>query len=274
VRLQRKISAWRLTDKNITRTSMAESTALLARLRRLAAGTGVLQAAGANPEAWLKRGLARAQLHEIYALQVEDGASGAGFGIAMAIAARALPLFWLRTEGAERAQGRLHAGGLAALGLDADSLVLGVLRDESMLLRAAADAARCAGLGTLLVETLGPAPGLDLTTTRRLMLAAEASGVTVLSLRVAATPSPSAAASRWGVRAAPSTALAAGAPGAPAFEVECLRRRGGPAGQCWQVEWDRDAKSFRGAPLSGAGLSVAADRAVAHHPVAPVRRSG
>ncbi|WP_287979232.1 hypothetical protein [Sphingomonas sp.] len=253
---------------------MPDSTALIARLRRIAAGTAMLQATSASPDGWLKRGLARGQLHEIYAVQAEDGASGAGFGIATALAARALPLFWLRTEAAEQAQGRPHAGGLAELGLGADSLVLGILPDESALLRASADAARCAGLGTLLVETVGPARGLDLTATRRLMLAAEGSGVTVLSLRVAATPAPSAAATRWSVRAAPSRALEADAPGVPAFDVECLRRRGGPAGESWRVEWDRDAKSFRGAPVSGAGLSVAADRTVAHHPAAPVRRSG
>lgn len=238
-----------------------------------------MQAAGSSPDGWLRRGLARGQLHDIYAQQADEGASGAGFGIATAIAARALPLFWLRTEGAERAQGRLHASGLVDIGLPPDSLVLGVVADEAALLRAAADAARCPGLGTLLVESHGPAPGFDLTATRRLMLAAEGSGVTVLSLRVGAAPTPSAAASRWGIAAAPSRPLGEepgerGVPGFPAFEVECLRLRGGPAGTRWRVEWDRNAKSFRGAPLSGADLSVAADRTIARDPAAPVRRAG
>ena len=225
-------------------------------------------------DAWLAQGLTRAQLHEIYAVDDEDGPSGAGFGIAVALAAGALPLLWLRTEACERAQGRLHATGLIELGLAADSLVLGIVADEAALLRASADAARCAGLGTVLVESLGRAPGFDLTATRRLMLAAESSGVTVLSLRVGAEPTASAAATRWGVAAVPSVALEADAPGFPAFEVECLRRRGGPAGQRWRVEWDRDAKSFRGASLSGAGLSVAADRAAADQSAASVRRTG
>ena len=262
---------------------MSDSSALIARLRRIAAGTGPAQAMAAPVDAWLTEGLGRAQLHDIYAIDGEDGPSGAGFGIAAALAAGALPLLWLRTEAGERSQGRLHATGLIELGLAADSLVLGVVADDAALLRAAADAARCAGLGTVLVESVGRAPGFDLTATRRLMLAAESSGVTILSLRIGAEPTPSAAATRWGVAAVPSTALdqggldqdvGAGAPGRPAFDVECLRRRGGPAGQRWRVEWDRDAKSFRGASLSGAGLSVAADRAAARHPAAPVRAAG
>ncbi len=254
---------------------MSDSSALIARLRGIAAGAGPAQAVCAAADAWLTTGFAKAQLHDIYALHDEDGASGAGFGIANALAADALPLLWLRTEGCERIQGRLHATGLIALGLPADSLVLGIVADEAALLRAAADAARCAGLGCVLVESVGRAPGFDLTATRRLMLAAEASGVTVLSLRIGAQPTPSAAATRWAVAAAVSTALdqgiGEGAPGLPAYDVECLRRRGGPAGGRWRVEWDRNAKSFRGAPLSGAGLSVAADRSAARHPAAPVR---
>ncbi|MCP3734028.1 hypothetical protein M9979_03955 [Sphingomonas sp. RP10(2022)] len=256
---------------------MSDSSALIARLRRLAADTGATQAAATAGDAWLAQGLSRAHLHDIYAVEEADGPSGAGFGIAQALAARALPLLWLRTAAGERAQGRLHATGLIELGLPADSLMLGIVADESALLRAAADAARCTGLGTVLVESVGRAPGFDLTATRRLMLAAEASGVTVLSLRIGAEPTPSAAATRWGVAAVPSTALdqgpGEGAPGLPAFDVECLRRRGGPAGQRWRVEWDRDAKSFRQPPLSGAGLSLAADRAAARHPAAFVRRA-
>lgn len=250
---------------------MSDSSALIARLRRIAPDTGLAQAAVAPADDWLAQGLGRAQLHDLYAVEPADGPSGAGFGIALAIAAGALPLVWLRTEAAERAQGRLHATGLVELGLPADALLLGIVADEAALLCAAADAARCQGLGTVLVESLGRAPGFDLTATRRLMLAAEASGVTVLSLRIGAPPVPSAAATRWAITAVPSTALDADAPGFPAFDVECLRRRGGPAGQRWRVEWDRDAKSFRQPPLSGAGLSLAADRTVARHPAASVR---
>jgi protein ImuA len=176
------------------------------------------------------------------------------------------------------------------MGLDVSSLVLGLVEDEASLLRAAADAARCHGLGTLLIESWGRAPGIDLTATRRLMLAAEASGVTILSLRIGAEPVPSAAASRWQVAACRSRPLEADAPGKPAFDIELLRRRGGQAGLRWRVEWDRDAYIFDqaafetavfdtetggdSAAIPGAGVSVAADRAVADDAAAFVRRTG
>lgn len=259
---------------------MRESPALIARLRQIAAPQAPVQGDARPLSSWLSEGMARAQLHELYAAEPGDAASGAGFGIALALAAGALPLVWIRTEASERQGGRLHAGGIAELGLAADRLVLAVVPDDAALLRAAADAARCKGLGTVLIESWGRAPGLDLTATRRLMLAAEASGVTVLSLRVGAEPTPSAAATRWGVAAVASAALAANAPGLPAFDIELQRRRGGPPGARWRVEWNRDAQCFvplaraDRAALPGAGLSVAAGRTVAQHPAAPVRRTG
>ncbi|MDP1027433.1 hypothetical protein Q5H91_09435 [Sphingomonas sp. KR1UV-12] len=259
--------------------------------RRIAAGGGGAPGAAAPVAegAWYGQGLTRGQLHEVYAGEAADAAAATGFSVALALAAAALPLLWIRTEAAERQAGRTLAGGLAELGLPPSALMLVVTADEPALLRTAADAARCAGVGTVLIESWGLAPGLDLTATRRLMLGAEASGVTVLSVRLGADPVPSAAASRWRVAAAGSTALAADAPGGPAFEIECLRRRGGPAGWRGRVEWNRDARCFvppegadtaggvlphDAAPLSGAGLPLAADRAAAQRPAAPVRRAG
>lgn len=252
---------------------MNESSVLIRHLRHVA-GTGRSPADPRHVDAWQQAGLARGQLHELFAPEAQDAAAAAGAAVALALAGRALPLLWLRSEGAERQAGRLQAAGLAAMGIDPAALLLGIVPDEAALLRAGADAARCAGLGTLLIETWGRAPGLDLTATRRLMLAAETSGVTVLLLRLAALPVPSAAATRWQVGALPSLALAADAPGLPAFTFECLRRRGGPSGQRWCVEWNRDTQSFQDPSLSGAGVPLVADRAAALDPPAPVRRTG
>lgn len=256
---------------------MNESSALIARLRAVAAGGGATQAPDA-PDAWLGKGLARAQLHEIYAAHAADGPAAIGFAVALTLAAEALPALWVRTEKDERQAGRLHATGLAELGLSPDSLVLVLVPDETALLRVAADAARCSGLGTLMIESWGRAAGFDLTATRRLMLAVESSGVTVLSVRVGAEPVPSAAATRWGIAATPSAALEADAPGLPAFDVECLRRRGCPAGARWRVEWNRDRRcfdsSFDGAALAGAGVPLAAGGAAAGDAPASVRAAG
>lgn len=251
---------------------MTDSIALLAQLRRIAASP-LSGGPAPAPEAWLAGGLARGHLHDIYAAQAGDAAAATGFAVAVALAARTVPILWIRTEAVERSAGRLHAAGLIELGLPPAALVLAVVPDAATLLRVAADAARCPGLGAVVAESWGRMPGLDLTATRRLVLAAEASRALVLSLRIDAEPCASAAASRWSVAACPSTALAAEAPGRAAFAVECLRRRGGPAGARWRVEWNRETRCFDPAALSGAGLSVAADRTVARDAPAPVRRA-
>lgn len=248
---------------------MTDSLALLAQLRQLVAPPA--RAYGDGPEEWLARGLPRAQVHEIYAEEAGDAAVAAGFAAVLTLAGGTAPLLWLRDEAAERQAGRLHATGLRELGLDPAQLVMAVVADEGSLLRAAADAARCAGLGAVLVEAWGRAPGLDLTATRRLQLAAEASGVLVLLLRIDARPGPSAAATRWGVTACLSTPLDADAPGRPAFLLELQRRRGGPAGQRWRVEWDRDEKSFAVEALSGAGIPLVAGGPAARDAPASVR---
>lgn len=222
---------------------------------------------------WLSQGVACGRLHEIFAVEQEDAASAAGFAVALALCAQALPLLWLRTEDSERQTGRIHASGLSDLGLDANSLLFGLVTDAAALMRAAVDAARCPGLTMLVVEAWGRAPAIDLTATRRLMLAAERSSVTIMMLRVDASPVPSAAETRWGVRAAASNPLEADAPGVPCFEVELLRRRGGPAGQRRRVEWNRDQREFRETPLSGTSVPLATARTAASYPAAFVRHT-
>ncbi len=254
---------------------MPESVASLSTLRRrLARIEGVrprdvsarVTTGCAAVDDWLGGGLARGRLHEVMAADCADAGSVAGFTAMLALrAGEGRPLLWLRSEAADRRCGRLYATGLVELGLDAGAVLVGLVPDDAALLKAANDAARCAGLGALLVECWGDPRALDLTATRRLMLAAEASGVTVLLLRMAAAESPSVADTRWAVRAAPSVPLADGtdhgAPGHPVFEIELLRRRAGPAGVTWRVEWNRDRRIFQqpaDATVSGAVLPVAA----------------
>ena len=71
-------------------------------------------------------------------------------------------------------------------------------------LRTAADALACDAVGAVVLEVWGEARQLDLVASRKLTLAAQASGVTGLVLRVAAEPQPSTAETRWIVRAAHS----------------------------------------------------------------------
>lgn len=194
----------------------------------------------------LNGGLALGRLHEVYAREADDGASASGF-VAM-LASRACnngdAVFWLRHERGDRLGGRLQAAGLVELGLDPARILFVMAPDTDSLLRTAVDAVRCGGLGAVVVEGWGKMPQIDLTASRRMKLAAEKSGVTLLLLRIDAAPVASAAETRWSVSAAPSRALEANAPGRAAFDIELLRRRAGPSGLTARLEWNRERLVF------------------------------
>ncbi|MBB4630792.1 ImuA family protein [Sphingosinicella soli] len=207
-------------------------------------------------------GVVRGRLHEVFG----DGDSAAAPAFAALLAraaAEGAPVVWLRTDAAAR-RAPLYGPGLAAMGIDPATCIVAHASDEAALLSAAVDALRCTVLGAVIAESVGRSR-FGLTGTRRLTLAAEASGVPLFLLRLDAAPAPSAAETRWRVAAALSQALAADAPGHPAFDVELLRRRAGPSGLGWRVEWDRDAGIFREAALSGALVPVAPGGAPGTH---------
>lgn len=199
-------------------------------------------------------GLMRGRLHEIFAATCDDSGSAGGFAamLAVLIARSGGTIFWLRERSAEARGGCLHAPGLAELGLDPGRVVLGVMDDALGLLRVAGEVVRCPDIAVAVIELWRMPRALDLTASRRLAVAAEASGVTALMLRADAEPTPSAAHSRWSVAAAAAAPLEANAPGYPTFAVNLLRQRGGSADRGWQVEWDRDQGIFREPSLPGA----------------------
>jgi protein ImuA len=228
-------------------------------------------------------GITRGCLHELFALDPDDAGSVTGFAAMLALRLGG-GILWLRQEAVQKASGRLHAAGLLEIGLDPARVIVAVLPDPVSVLRAAADVVRCPDVGVAVVELWQRPPALDLTASRRLALAAEASGVTVLLLRVDAEPTPSAAQTRWAVRAAASAPLEANAPGYPTLEIELLRQRGRPAGGCWQVEWDRESAVFRPADRNAdAPIRTAPPGAVVSLPrggpdaapsLVPLRRTG
>jgi len=146
-------------------------------------------------------GLRRGGLHELC------GAArpAAALGFAAALLARLLAeqrhAVWI---------GRrldLFAPGLAALGLAAERLILVRARARATALWALEEALRSPGLGAALAEV----DQVSLTQSRRLQLAAEATGVTALLLRPSAgapgaRATPSAALTRWQIGALPSAA--------------------------------------------------------------------
>lgn len=217
-------------------------------------------------------GMVRGRVHEVFAIDAADASSATGF-VAMLALLFGGGVVWLREEASQQRHG-LNVLGLAEIGLDPAKLILGLPPDPLALLCAAADAARCPGVGVAVVEIWRNPPVLDLTATRRLALAAETSGVTVLLLRVAGVPAPSAAQTRWVVQSASSLPMEANAPGRPAFDIALVRQRGRPAGLDWRVEWDRDRAVFIDPAENEAGQSEATWQALSGAVVSfPVNRS-
>jgi protein ImuA len=211
----------------------------------------------ADADATLQGGLVLGAMHEVFAEAGRQSAAATGFvaGLAGRAAARR-PMVWVRQDFVEIESGALSMSGLAELGLDPRVLVTVRAADVDTALKTAADALACDALGVVVLEVWGEARQLDLVASRKLTLAAQASGVTGLLLRVAAEPSPSTAETRWIVRAAhsppsapslPAAALMPSAPwsawGAPVFDAQLVRNRHGPVGR-WIMEWKCDERLF------------------------------
>jgi protein ImuA len=207
----------------------------------------------AEADATLQGGLALAAMHEVFA-EGRQSAAATGFIMGLAglasLAGRAAarrPLVWIRQNFAEIESGALSMAGLAELGLDPRRVVTVRAADVDAALRTAADALACDALGAVVLEVWGEVRQFDLVASRKLTLAAQASGVTGLLLRVAAQPQPSTAETRWIVRAAHSPPAATAAPGsawgAPVFDAQLVRNRHGPVGR-WIMEWKCDECLF------------------------------
>src|SRR5690606_38663201 len=86
---------------------------------------------------------------------------------------------------------------------------------------------------------------------------------------------PSAAQTRWRVGAQPSRALAANAPGRPAFAISLQRHRGGVAERQWCVEWNRDRTCFESPGFGNHNLGYFAGLAAPlSRPVVPLPADG
>ncbi|HWV12190.1 MAG TPA: hypothetical protein VN110_02745, partial [Sphingobium sp.] len=123
---------------------MVESVKSLAALRRhietlegipaADAGAPVATGHGAFDQA-LQGGLARGRLHELFGGDEDEGAA-AGLSLILAhLTAGAAPLFWLRL--AKGAGAQPYGPGLVELGIDPERLLIGAMKDEALLLRAA-----------------------------------------------------------------------------------------------------------------------------------------
>ena len=238
---------------------MSDSSAPLARLKRRlerlerprARVANLFSLGCAALDMRIGGGLATGALHEICGKKDEDHASASGFALMLCARASAdRPILWVREDKGDRLHGGLYAPGMVELGVDPGRLIVVHAPDTLAALRVGADIVGAMGLGAVVIEPWGAAKALDLTASRRLVLACEKSGLAAFVLRDEASGFASAASTRWQVEAAPSQALPGNAPGLTALSLTLLRHRGGIAPFEMTLEWNHEDLAFREPALS------------------------
>jgi protein ImuA len=127
----------------------------------------------------------------------------------------------------------LFAPGLSQFGLDHKRLIVARARRDDDRLWTAEEALREPGIGAVVAEV----EDADLTETKRLQLAAEASGG--IGFLIRRRRQTSAALTRWLIEPARSMDCRA------AWQVTLERCRGAEAGGSWILRWDDASLSFR-----------------------------
>lgn len=185
--------------------------------------------------------MASQPLHEL--CPAGPGAEPAALGLSLSLAALwtgAPGVIWAGEEGVFSEDGAPYPPGLAQFGLDPASLIVvrAAKRDEALW---AAEQALSARGAVVICALSGRGKPLDLKTTRRLLLFAERNGSKCLLVRPLADAS--AAWTRWRVSPAPSNAEPREL-GPPAYAIELLRSRAGPAGARFTIEWNAHVGCF------------------------------
>lgn len=207
--------------------------------------------------------MAAQPLHELGA--AAPGAETAAVGFAMALAASwcgPAEIVLVGEESVFAEEGAPYAPGLTQFGLDLERLIVVRAGKREEALWAAEQGLALAG-AVVVCALSDRGRALDLKATRRLLLLAERHRSRCLLLRP--LNETSAAWTRWRVQSAPSQAEAREL-GAPAFEIELVRSRGGPAGARFVVEWNADERCLservaRDCPAAAGDRSVAPRRA-------------
>jgi len=198
-------------------------------------------------------GLASGCLHEVTGSGRDAAADGFAAALLGRIAHGDTWLLWCRVTGTGSEPGMPYAPALERFGIASHRVVFVEARRSDDALWAMEEGLRADGLAAVYGEGIA----LDLTTSRRLQLAAETSGKTALALLSSRRPPPvTAATTRWRVTALPSLACD-GAP-RPRWHIELVRCRGGNPNR-WTVEWNDAALHFDlAAPLADGLLATSA----------------
>ncbi len=199
----------------------------------------------AEVDAVLDGGLRRGALHEFAAASPVDAA--APLGLVLGLSQRAAlgrPVLLIRQRYLDFEYGHVHGPGLVEMGLDPRHFILLRTQTVDEALRAATDAARCAGLGAVVIMLARKHARDWLGLSRKFQLFAKESGVVVLLLDQLARVEASAAMTRWQIGAAPSRALEGHAPGYFRCVAKLTRDRAGVAPRLWHLEWNREQLAF------------------------------
>ncbi|MBU0723343.1 MAG: hypothetical protein KJ904_10150 [Alphaproteobacteria bacterium] len=184
-------------------------------------------------------GLPRGSIHQLEGVPGDTSVLSFAAGLTSRCAGPDGRALWLRLRRDRQETGEPYGPGLARYSLPPDRLMLVEARAIPDLLWALEEGLRCTGFSVALAEGISP----DLTASRRLQLAAEASGVTALLVSPGPVRTRSVALTRWRVTAAPS----ARGVHRPRWQVELLHCRGGKPGS-WIMEWDDAALGFAVVP--------------------------
>ena len=206
----------------------------------------------------LKGGLVIGALHEVTAADHRATPAAWGFLLTLAgiaTATRGGTIVWPLGKRAGEF-GAPYGPGLKHLGFDPASILFIRCNTREDVLWAMEEALRIGGIGAV----VGTRPKrTDLTASRRLQLAAEASATPIFLLRTYRDDAPSAAATRWRVRPYRAMRDRFGFFSNPRWHVALDRVRGGRTGE-WVVEWNHDALCLRLPAGLGSG-ALPADRA-------------
>ena len=197
-------------------------------------------------------GLPFASLHEVAAVSKGMAASGFSAALARRFLEPGGVLLWCRNHRFDQVWGEIYGPGLQAYGLDPTRLVLVHGDKDEEILWATEEGLRCSAVACVVSEI----DHLDLQTSRRLQLAAEAGGGAGLLLRPdARDTSPSATLTRW--RISPFLEPFYDHDNNPAWHAELWRSKGGAPAD-WVVRWHEPTLSF-------AAISASADRTDDHY---------
>ena len=208
-----------------------------------------------GPDRWLPAGLPLGVLNEVVAAHNDRPAAfGVLFALtALSLDARAGPAVLVMSRRALSDFGAPYGHGLAQLGLDVGRLILVETETDKDALWALAETLRAQARPAMVAGAL--AGGVDLTSSRRLNLAAAPQRIPLVLLlgarNGASASGTSAAATRWRIVAAPAARDRFGALAAPRWHITLERSRLGSHSSrpgAWLIEWSPEVGSREWSP--------------------------